>query len=116
DRSDRPGAGHLPGSARGGGEAVRRPRGPLVPGARQALRDDQRGRHQPHVQGRAGCAAVARRRPAPPVLRAAVRGPPWVDRRPPRRRPGLGRDGRADRGQLSPHCAEAALRSDRSRL
>src|SRR5262249_2252830 len=35
------GAGHLPGVAGGGREAVRRPYGTLVPGPRQALRDDQ---------------------------------------------------------------------------
>ena len=54
------GACHQPGAPRGGGAAVRRPHRTGLPGAGQALRHDQRGRHVHDLEGAQGGATDTR--------------------------------------------------------
>ena len=106
----RAGAGHLPGAPRSRGAPVRRPHRPGVPGAGQALRDDERGRHVHDHEGAPGSAAGPGGVRADAVLRAQVRRAQGLGRRAPGSpgRARLGRDGRDDRRELLPHRTEAA--------
>ena len=58
---DGPGARPVPCAPRGRGAPDRRTHGAVVPGARQALRDDERGRHLDDVEGTEGCPGHPRR-------------------------------------------------------
>ena len=113
----RAGAGHLPGAPRGRGAPVRRPHRPGIPGAGQALRDDERGRHVHDAEGTPRGATGAGGLRARSVLRPEVRraqglgrgtaGPPGRAR--------LGRDGGDDRRELLPHRPEAPGGTRRAR-
>ncbi len=104
------GACHLPGAPRGRGAPVRWPHRSGVPGAGQALRDDERGRHVHDDEGAPGGAAGPGCVRAGAVLRPEVRGTQGLDRRAVGSAGGarLGRDGRDDHGELLPHRPEAA--------
>ena len=104
-----PGASHLPGAPRGRGAPVRRPHRPGVPGAGQALRDDERGRHLHDHEGSPGSATGPGGLRSGAVLRPEVRRTQGLGRRAVGSPGGarLGGDGRDDRRELLPHGTEA---------